>query len=204
MKSVLSGLMVLGMLGGMAGCSGTPPVRFHSLQEGGGTKGTGAVRVLTEILPVAVPGRMERAELVLTAADGGPDIHDFDRWAGPLPDEIRAVVTDVLWARLRAADVYRTPVAPDHGLPLYRLSLRVERFEARDGRGADVTGVWTLRRLTQGQAVTCRASVWAAAAGPGADAAARSLAAATTRLGEAIATSLEQAKADGTPVCPEG
>lgn len=184
----------------LAACGSSPVTRYHSLQDSAPLGGGGGAERLVEVLPVAVPAAVDRGELVLTAADGRLDVRESERWAGPLADELRDLITAALWRAARAADVYAAPVpAAASDLPQYRLAARFERFEAR-GRTAQVAATWTVRRLPDGAAAACRAAASAAMPEADAAAAAQALGEASRTIADAIAASLVRL---GTPApCP--
>ncbi len=202
MTSIRTRLAALALAAALAGCGTSPPTRYHALGGGGAAQESGAARLLVEILPVAVPERLDRDEMVLIGEDGRLDVRDGDHWAAPLPDEIRQVLADVLWRRLWAADVYRAPVAPDNGLPEFRLALRIERFEAVPGRTAIVEGSWTARRLPQGRSATCRASVTVPMPDRTPEGAAVALSIGAGRLARQVADSIGRLDQNGATPCP--
>lgn len=184
----------------LAACGSSPVTHYHSLQDAAPLGGGGGAERLVEVLPVAVPAAVDRGELVLTAADGGLDVREGERWAGPLADELRDLITAALWRTARAADVYAAPVpAAASKLPQYRLAARFERFEAR-GASAQVVATWTVRRLPDGTAAACRAAASAAIAGPTPAAAAKALGEASRTVAAAIAESL--GRLDTGAPCP--
>lgn len=186
---------------GLAACGSSPAARYHTLAGAAPAAKGGGAEKLVEVLPVALPGRVDREALVLRDPDGRLDVSETDRWAGPLPEEIRAVLDDALWRTARAADVYAAPVPPAASdLPQYRLALRIERFDAAPGGNATVEASWTARQLPTGPAATCRAAFVAPLAGATPDAAAAGLADATRRLSAAVASSL--AHLGGSAPCP--
>lgn len=190
--SMRLGLAAL-VVAGLAGCGNSPPVRYHALSGPSAGNGSGGAHLLVELLPIAIPERLNRAEMVLTRENGRLDVRDGDRWAAPLSDEIRQTVADALWRNLRAAEIYQAPVANSAGgLPQYRLALRLERFEAAPGRAANVDGSWTLRRLPQGQSSTCRVSIAIPLPGQTAEDASAALAEGTGRVAQAVADSMER------------
>ncbi|CCG41263.1 PqiC family protein [Magnetospirillum molischianum] len=181
----------------LAGCGSSPPPRYHALSGGAvpvDLAGVGSAAMLVELLPPALPERLNRQDLVLSGGDGRPvEVRDGDRWAAPLADEMRQIVADALWRRLRAADTYRAPVALSASpLPQYRLALRIERFDASPGHQALVEGSWTVRRLPQGGPAVCRAGFVIPLPGTSPDDAVAALADGSTRLARTIAASVER------------
>jgi len=198
--SFVRAVAVAAMVAAVGGCGSSPPVSYHALSSPASPRASGEARVLVEMLPVAVPERLNREEMVLTDEAGHLDVRDLDRWAGPPADEIRQILADSLWQRLRAVDVYQAPVAPAaSGLPQYRLALRIERFEAKVGAAATVEASWTARRLPQGHGATCRVSVSLPLPDRTPNAAAAALAEAAGRMAGAVTDSLgrlDQSAAD--------
>lgn len=140
----------------LAGCGTSPATRYHSLQPNLPPAASGGAERLVEVLPVLVPAAVDRGELVLTDADGRLDVQQSERWSGDLAEELRGVLAEALWREARATDVYAAPVPGSASkLPQYRLSVRFERFDARP-QGATVAASWTLRRLPDGRAISCR------------------------------------------------
>lgn len=191
------------LVAGLAACGASPPMRYHGLSAAApGPSSPGSAALLVEVLPVIVPERVNRDEIVLTAADGQLDVRDDDRWAGPLTDEIRQLINDALWQRLRAADSYAAPVAlaPD-GVAQYRLALRIERFDAIPNGQAVVEASWTLRRLPQGRPAICRAGTTESLAGVVPQAAVAALSVAAKRVAAMVAASLDRLHQGSVDLC---
>jgi hypothetical protein len=188
---------------GLAGCAGSPPPQYHSLSAiAVAAGGSGSARMLVEILPPVVPERLNRQEMVLTSADGRLDVRELEQWAAPLPDEVRQVVADTLWADLGAADVYNAPVSANSStLPQYRLALRLEHFDAVPGHAVRVEAAWTIRRLPQGASITCRQRIDLPLPGVSADAAAGALGQASAGLAKAVSASLGRMNLDMPDAC---
>jgi hypothetical protein len=122
-----------------------------------------------------------------------------------LADEIRQMVDNALWRRLRAADTYAAPVAASaDGPPQYRLALRLERLEAIPGHQAVTEATWTLRRLPQGKPIICRATAVEALPATTPEAAVAALSVSSARVSDSIATSLERLDGGLTNPCGEG
>lgn len=190
------------LVAALAGCGGSTPLRYHALSGGGGPPlASGRAALLVEVLPVAVPERINREEVVLTGGDGRLDVRGGDRWAAPLADEIRQLVDESLWRTLRAADVYAASIPAAGGLPQFRLALRLERLEAVPGRQAVAEAGWTLRRLPQGQSAICRTGISEPLDGSSVESAVAGLSRASARLAEAVAASLERLHAGSADPC---
>lgn len=186
----------------LAACGTSPATRYHSLHDAAPVGGGGGAERLVEVLPVTVPAAVDRPELVLTGDDGGLDVRESERWAGPLADELRDLITAALWRAARAADVYAAPIpAAASQLPQYRLAARFERIEAK-GATAAVAATWTVRRLPEGPAAACRAAATAPMADATPAAAVRAIGQASREIAAAIAESL--VRVGGGAPCPAG
>lgn len=194
---------LLVLLALLCGCASSPPVHYHALINTAAPQPGGSARARVEILPIAVPERVNRTEMVLTDAHGALDVRDSDHWAAPLPDEIRQWIADALWRRLRAIDSYQAPVVASNSdtLPQYRLALRIDRFDATPGGNASVEASWTLRPLPQGPSASCRASFTVALTDTTPAAAAAALAKGTGQLANAVAESLSKVAEKAGTVC---
>ncbi len=191
------------LLASLGGCGSSAPVRYYALTVAAGPPVSGSAQMLVEVLPIAVPERLNRAEMVLTGSDGRLDVRPDDQWAAPLSDEIGQVIDDALWRKLRAADVYRAPVAPAPGSPpQYRLALRIERFETGPGPNVAVNGSWTIRRLPLGVSATCRADLTGSLPSVTPAAAAAALSQSAGRLAGLVADSIGRLDHGEAAVCP--
>lgn len=204
MKSVQKALLALAALA-LTGCGSSPPIHYHALTTASPPQTSGSARLLVEILPVAMPERLDRVEMVLSNGAGQLDVRDSDHWAAPLSDEVRQLLSDALWERLQASDTYQAPVAPSAtGLAQYRLALRIERFEAVPGRSALVQGSWTARRLPQGQSATCRANITVPLPATSAESAVTALSDGTAQLSRLVADSIDRLNQNNSNACPPG
>lgn len=184
----------------LAGCGTSPVTRYHTLQSTQAPATGGGAERLVEVLPVLVPASVDRNELVLTDAAGRLAVQQGERWSGDLAEQLRGVLADALWREARATDVYAAPVPQGAStLPQYRLAVRFERLDARP-QGATVAASWTLRRLPDGRALTCRSAEQRGMTGFTADAASQALGDAAAAVATAIAA--EVARFDRGGGCP--
>lgn len=153
----LTAALSAALLGVLSGCSSSPPLHYHSLSGPATGTGSGNAEMLVEIVPLMIPERVNRDDIVIQGQNGGITILHDERWAAPLSDEVRQVIDDTLWQTVHAADVYQTPVAQNsQNLPLYRLAVRIEKFDTGLADSATVEASWTIRRLPMGQSTVCR------------------------------------------------
>jgi hypothetical protein len=191
------------LLAGLVGCGSSEPIHYHSLARPAAPTPSGEARLLIEVLPVSVPERVNRSEIVFLQPSGSLDVRATDQWGAPLSDEIGQLVDDALWQALRAADSYRAPVPVTVGsLPQYRLALHVERFDAVADGAATIDASWSVRRLPQGTAATCRIHLSESLPSATSEAAVRALSQASLRMAAALADSVGRLDSVAGSVCP--
>ncbi len=151
----------------LGGCA-SPEPRYYTLATGpaasaaAGTTGTPALAaspaatspIWIEVSPVRVPERLNRAQLVVTDANGNVRLLDQSRWASPLPDELRDALSQQLQGNLGAVDTYQQGLADVE--PVFRITTEVVRLEADPGQRAGATIAWTVRRLPDGKVLSGR------------------------------------------------
>jgi hypothetical protein len=81
---------------------------------------------------------------VVRASDSRVNLDEFNRWAGPLRDEIARVVAGNLAAELGTPVVTVSAALP--GTSDLVVLLDVQRFDAKTGDGVEVDVVWIVRR----------------------------------------------------------
>lgn len=148
MKTSWMGWMWVGLVAASAlgaGCARSRPARYYLLEPVSPTAEvtTAATRVIV-LAPVQVAGYLDRRPWVSRTERGELRVHEFERWAQPLADNLADVVTANLRA-LGGLDVVafdHTGLERDHAL----VRLKVSRFEP-DPRGQIVLDVaWEIRR----------------------------------------------------------
>src|SRR5579863_797137 len=167
----------------LAACS-SPPSRFYTLGAGGAPTGALATAaasapqaavvpapanpaLLIEVPPVDVPSQVARNQLVVRTNASQIDVLEQERWASPPGDEIRRALSGDLTRRLDTIDVSGSPYPA--GVPVYRISVNVQRFESWPGSQAVLEAVWSVRAVGTGAVLTCR-TLAAEPVGPGIDA----------------------------------
>src|SRR5258706_4963567 len=143
----------------LAACS-SPTSRFYTLSA---TDAPATARsaanpaLLIEVPPVDVPPQVAKNQMVVQTGPTQVKVLEEERWASLPGDEIRRALSSNLTAQLGAIDVYGTPY-PD-GVPLYRVSVNVQRFESWPGSHALIDAVWSVRAVRTQAVLTCRSVV---------------------------------------------
>ncbi|WP_321805201.1 PqiC family protein [Burkholderia sp. BCC1993] len=144
----------------LAACS-SPPARFYTLSP---ADAAAPVRTapanppfLIEVPSVGVPEQVAKNQLVVQKNAAQVDVLEQERWAAPPADEIRRALSDDLAAQLGTIDVANS--AYPAGVPVYRISVNVQRFESWPGKRAAIDAVWSVRAVGTQALMTCRTSV---------------------------------------------
>ncbi|MGH8518698.1 MAG: PqiC family protein, partial [Panacagrimonas sp.] len=159
------------------------------------------------IEPVSVPRHADIPQLVFTSADGVSQLNEHHRWRAPLSDEIAGALSQRLQAHHGVSDVGR--IAVPEGMPVMRLRVDVQRFEALPGSGEVlVSAVWSLRHAdSRHAALQCAAQIRRPVEAADPDALVRAYRTALEALGDQIGRALQDVFAPavsraGPPMCP--
>jgi uncharacterized lipoprotein YmbA len=134
----------------IAACSTTPPTRYYALetlapaQSPPAVPRTGQAGTTVAVRTVAVPAAIDRPQFVVRASDSRVNLDEFNRWAGPLRDEIARVIAGNLAAELGTPVVTVTAALP--GTSDLVVLPDVQRWDAKTGDGVEVDVVWIVRR----------------------------------------------------------
>jgi uncharacterized lipoprotein YmbA len=148
------------LLAALAACS-SPPSHFYTLSAG--DQSPDAVRTvsnpafLIEVPPVDVPPQVAKSQLVVQTGPTQVQVLEQERWASLPGDEIRRALSSSLTQQLGTIDVYGSPY-PDR-VPVYRVSVNVQRFESWPGSRALIDAVWSVRAVRTQAVLTCRSVV---------------------------------------------
>ncbi|KWC68637.1 membrane integrity-associated transporter subunit PqiC [Burkholderia ubonensis] len=140
----------------LTGCA-SPEPRYYTLEQA--SAGRAAVEQCAaapatgsrwiEVAPVAVPERLNRADLILNQRNGTFKLLEQDRWLAPLPDELRDALSQRLQSSLGAVDVYQRD--PSGVKPQYRVTAAVVSMDAELGIRAGAVINWTVQRVSDGK-----------------------------------------------------
>ncbi|KVQ50011.1 hypothetical protein WK03_06740 [Burkholderia cepacia] len=140
----------------LTGCA-SPEPRYYTLEQV--SAGRAAVEQCAaapatgsrwiEVAPVAVPERLNRANLILNQHNGTFKLLEQDRWLAPLPDELRDALSQRLQSNLGAVDIYQRN--PSRVKPQYRVTAAVVSMDAELGIRAGAVINWTVQRVSDGK-----------------------------------------------------
>jgi uncharacterized protein len=198
-------LFVAAALGALPACvlKRTPEARFftlHAVSLAVPPPEAAADAVVVGVLPVLLPGHLERPQVVTWAGPGEVKIDEFLRWAEPLDSGVARVLSENLSERLATHRFIR---APWPGATALRCRLRVEvsRFGPESGGQVVLSGRWALLPERSERPLVARA--WSGQRTPSLPVGPRANAAASVEAMSALLGELSQEIAGAIAALPE-
>ena len=150
----------------LAGCGSSPATHFYTLSAPAEAPPAEAKAApVVAIGAVSVPEGVDRPQIVLRTGAHQVSFSEFERWNGPLRDEIARALAQNLRALLGGASVFVYPASADVTSGI-RLLVDVQRFDSALGDAVTVDVLWQLSP-PKGAEKTGRSSVREPAGGPG-------------------------------------
>ncbi|MEX3606226.1 MAG: PqiC family protein [Burkholderia sp.] len=145
----------------LAGCASAPS-HFYTLSSDADTVTASRSLLANPTFLIQVPAvnvseQVAKNQLVVQRGESRVDVLEEHRWASPPADEIRRALSSALTRRLGTIDVAAAPTPP--GVPVYRVSVDVQRFESWPGDKAALDAVWSVRSLATQSMMTCRSTL---------------------------------------------
>ncbi|GAC1377192.1 MAG: PqiC family protein [Aquirhabdus sp.] len=131
----------------LGACSTSSTPNYYTLISSVVAMPSNALRVI-EVMPVGLPERLDRTQIVLQEASGKSEVLDQQRWTSTLSAELRDGLSAGLQQRLGAVDRYRSGSTTT--LPVYRIATDFSHFDViRDQSGVNinVAVTWTINRV---------------------------------------------------------
>lgn len=191
----------------LTACAGSPPVRYHSLQntlspESVGMPRDQALPFQIEVLPVNMAVQADHPQLMVRGADGAVTPWYSERWTAPLAEEFQAALSDTLSHRLGVVDVQT--IRPAAGTPLWRIQADVRRFELQPGVQALLELTWRVLPVnTAGVGLLCRTTVRVPTSGVDASALVDAQQQAVQLLGMTLASALRAGGQSAQAAAPQ-
>jgi uncharacterized lipoprotein YmbA len=140
-------LRTVGLLGcwALSGCGTRPPTRFYILNDIAPTAQPPALsnQIAVRVEPLAIAPEVDRPELVTRSGPNRVHVAGLERWAAPLPGQIRRVISDDLAARLPPGLV-ANPDEPATSEPRRSLTIFIEEFYGDDRCAVSLRAGWSL------------------------------------------------------------
>ena len=151
--------LLLVTLAALTACSTTSvPARFYTLaQPATSTAANATTPLFVEILPVRVPERLARPQIVVRNAgtdSGQVRILEHDRWSSHFNDELQDALAGAITARLGAVDVSRGVRPADAHSS--RIASELSQFDAVPDDKLQTSFSWSVQRSDTGAATACR------------------------------------------------
>jgi uncharacterized protein len=130
----------------LSGCGSSPPTRFYILNEIAPAATPGAVvadQIPLRVEPVTLASELDRPELVTRSGPNRVHVAGSERWAAPLPDQIRRVLSEDLATRLPPGLV-ADPNEPGTSEPRRLLRVTLAEFYPDDTCAVSLRASWTL------------------------------------------------------------
>jgi uncharacterized lipoprotein YmbA len=130
-----------------AGCASTPPLHYYTLTEVPATTRLPAAddTVPVRLDRVTIPTELDRSQLVRRIDATRLQIIDGDRWAAPLDDTIRRVLSGDLAARL-PPNMVANPNEPSVGEKRQLLSVDIAEFYGDAACAVSLRAAWVLKQ----------------------------------------------------------
>jgi hypothetical protein len=156
-----------------AGCLGGPsaPTKFYTLMPVAAPDGTGRsaaadLAVTVGVGPVILPAYLDRSQIVTRRGPDELDLAEFDRWAGPLDDNIQGVVAQDLATLLQTDRIALFPW-PKRRSVARQVVVDVLRFDGTPGGDVSLDARWRILGSDGGELMVKRLSLTEATGGPG-------------------------------------
>jgi uncharacterized lipoprotein YmbA len=171
-----------------AGCGGSAPSRFYTLDSTAVSDGASATVGSVMVGPVSIPASVDRSQFVVQVAPNRVQVEEFNRWASPLNDSIARAIAGDLVTQLGNPDVVAGTLANLD--PTYRVTIDIQRFESVPGKTATIEAVWVVRKSTGGATRSGRTVASESVQGNGFDALAAAHSRALARVSGDIAAAI--------------
>jgi uncharacterized protein len=130
----------------LCACGSSPPIRYYTLKAiaPAAAIANASDQIVVRVQPIVIPPELDRLQLVSRSGPYSVHMADSDRWAAPLEDQVRRVVSDDLSARL-PPDLVADPNEPATNEPRRLLSIAIADFYSDGTCAATLRASWTLR-----------------------------------------------------------
>jgi uncharacterized lipoprotein YmbA len=145
----------------LPGCGTSPPTRFYILNDIAAPAASAAAAspaatttpvganspatIAVQVGPVAIAPELDRPELVTRSGPNRVRVADFERWAAPLAEQIRRVLSADLASRLTPGLIVAAD-EPAGSEPRRILAVAIDEFYGDDSCAVSLRAGWSLTR----------------------------------------------------------
>lgn len=168
-----SSVLILALASILSACAtSTTSARFYTLANNPAKSAVENLPVATpiaiEVLPVNVPERLKRPQLVLNSKNSAQlKVLEHDRWSSSFNDELQDAFVSGISQQLNAIDISRGGRIANQ--PTYRIAIVLQQFSATPDEDVKANFGWTITRLNPAkpldagaiktQALSCQATI---------------------------------------------
>lgn len=194
------------IVAGLSACSSPQAPRYHTLLPAAGelpapVQAAVPLTAPWELMPVRIPAQVDQPQFAVRGADDTMALLEQERWVAPLGSELKGALAEELARDLGSRDGVRLAAQTKRA---WRIRVDVQRFDSVPGRYARIEATWLLTPGEAGATPLSCGSAIQKAAGEGYPALSAAHRAAVVELADAIAGTLRELDAGGTPACPAG
>lgn len=140
---MMKSFAAIALASALTACGVSPPTHFYTLNPVPPAGATPSVAVMpVQVVVVHIPPALDREQMVRESAPNQLDVSDQDRWAAPLGEMMRRVLTQDLAQRLSKGAVIlpQQPAPPD----VRKIVVDVLQFERQASGVVKFDGSWSL------------------------------------------------------------
>jgi uncharacterized lipoprotein YmbA len=175
----------------LAGCS-SPPTRYYVLSPVSGSPAAATGATPLRVDRVRIPSELDRSQIVSRLGPNRLEVASTSRWAAPLNEMIRRVLSADLAARLPQGLVI-DPYEPIQGRPVRSLTVTIDEFYADPACEVSLRAAWVLTQ-PQAAALAGMEEVRGAPVGKCPDGLAASMSQALAELSDRIAAAVARSR----------
>lgn len=150
MSFTKSTALMLTLVAALAACAQPATTRFYTLNNQTHNQPAAVSKttpIAIEVLPVRVPERLKRPQLVLTSKETSQlKILEQDRWSSSFNDELHDAFVSGITNQLGAIDISHGRRVANQ--PTYRIAIVLQQFNAIPGEQVETNFAWTITRLS--------------------------------------------------------
>jgi uncharacterized lipoprotein YmbA len=189
-----------------AGCASMPETKYYTLsvpshlREKGTYGGTPDTPIFIDVLPVTVPARLARPQLIISTKGQDPQLVILEqaRWSSHFNQELRDAFVGAISEKI--GGINESHGSRKAGQPVYRIAVELSQFDATVGGRINARFDWTITHSTQARGAAC---YWALsqAAGSNIESLVKGIQNVVTTAAERISQNLIELNRSGTATC---